>query len=113
MSLADKAIRESNILEEENTSALVQAIDKIAPFEDESNFDKWFCSVLEAKEENFATERDYFDCWVMKASILSNIHFLKQIKSQLYTITKEHERLDKKINTLLLKSNANLKKLFE
>jgi len=111
MSLADEAIKKSNILDEEETDILEEALDKIIPDEENNNFDRWFCSVLENKEEEYATIRDYFDCWVLKASILSNIEFLKSIKMKLYDITKEHKKLDKRIEELMLKSNANLEKL--
>lgn len=108
MSLADEAIKKSNILNENETVILEDAVERNIP---EDNFDKWFCGVLENKEEEYVKVGDYFDCWVLKSSILSNIQFLQNVKMKLYDITNEHRRLDKKIEELMLRSNANLEKL--
>ena len=110
-SLADEAIKSTDILKSKNTEPLEEALDRTVP-EGDADKSKWFCSILENKEADYATVQDYFDCWVLKASILTNIEFLKEVKMQLYTIAKEHKRLDEKIQNLMLKSNVNLKKLF-
>jgi hypothetical protein len=108
MSLADAAIKKSNILNDNDTEILEKAVERIVP---EDNFDKWYCGVVENKEEEYVKVGDYFNCWVLKASILSNIEFLRSIKMKLYDITTEHKRLDKRIEELMLRSNTNLEKL--
>ena len=107
MSLADEALLKSDIFSKD-TSPLEEALEKNISIKD---FDKWFCAVLENKEQNFVNQSDYFNCWVSKASILSNINFLKDLKMKIYNITQEHKRLDEKIEQLLLKNSIGLNKL--
>ena len=108
MSLADEAIIKSGILDRYDTTALENVLNQDIP---DDAFDRWFCCMVENKTEDFAKNSDYFNCWALKASILSNIEFLKDVKMKIYNITKEHQRLDKQIERLMLKSNANLEKI--
>ncbi len=111
--MADEMIKSSKFLEKniENTLPLEEAVEKDVP-STEKSFSKWFCGVVENKETEFVQSSDYFDCWALKANTLANIEFLKNIKVKVYELTKEHKRVDEKIQKLLIQNNANLQFLF-
>jgi hypothetical protein len=112
--MADDILKSTQFLKKNihNTLPLEEAIERDIPSKEKS-FSKWFCGVIENKEDDFVQPSDYFDCWALKANTLANIEFLKNIKYKVFELTKEHRRVDEKIQNLLMENNKNLQDLFK
>lgn len=114
MSIADIEILKSKILQQNNTFPLMEALNTDSSSGvDENSRLHWFCNILENKTVDVIDDRNFFDCWAMKASILANIMFLRETKMELYNLTQEHKKVDTKINNLLLQNARNLNILLQ